>query len=541
MNEKKNIERLFQEKFKDFEAVPNEQIWVNIESKLKEKKKRHVIPFWWKLTGVAATLLIGFLITNALFFTDSNQINDVVNQDNNVPTNIQTNVKPLVKPLDKGVKSREEVVNNEAKVINNKSEQNNLSKRSLKSSERDSFKNSDVIVISSKKTEQKNGLVNDFTNKKQKPDSKVYPQSQLNNNQIETANLDKKQNSQQKHNLTEKTFGKNQIVDNNLDNKQNMNLVGSDVEKSSTNQETKTSKEEKGSKIAMEVKSVNAIKSSEVIVAKNKIQENKNSDTTKIAVVPNALEELLKEKEIQKKSEPKLNRWQVATNVAPIYFSSTTGGSPLDSKFESNDKEFEPSYSYGLGVNYALNKKWNIKTGVNTLAFEYNTNNVVIYQNMNASKIRNVKNNLQGSVLQVENKSATDSPELTLDAGTVKKFDGSLNQKMGYIEIPIEIGYKLIDKKIGVEIITGISSLFLNENSVSAVSSGQSIVIGEANNLNDFHFSGNLGFGFRYRFWKSFNANVNPMFKYQMNTFNTDSGNFKPYLFGLYSGVSYTF
>ena len=541
MNEKKNIERLFQEKFKDFEAVPNEQIWVNIESKLKEKKKRHVIPFWWKLTSVAATLLIGFLITNALFFTDSNQINDVVNQDNNVPTNIQTNVKPLVKPLDKGVKSREEVVNNEAKVINNKSEQNNLSKRSLKSSERDSFKNSDVIVISSKKTEQKNGLVNDFTNKKQKPDSKVYPQSQLNNNQIETANLDKKQNSQQKHNLTEKTFGKNQIVDNNLDNKQNMNLVGSDVEKSSTNQEIKTSKEEKGSKIAVEVKSVNAIKSSEVIVAKNKIQENKNSDTTKIAVVPNALEELLKEKEIQKKSEPKLNRWQVATNVAPIYFSSTTGGSPLDSKFESNDKEFEPSYSYGLGVNYALNKKWNIKTGVNTLAFEYNTNNVVIYQNMNASKIRNVKNNLQGSVLQVENKSATDSPELTLDAGTVKKFDGSLNQKMGYIEIPIEIGYKLIDKKIGVEIITGISSLFLNENSVSAVSSGQSIVIGEANNLNDFHFSGNLGFGFRYRFWKSFNANVNPMFKYQMNTFNTDSGNFKPYLFGLYSGVSYTF
>lgn len=541
MNEKKNIERLFQEKFKDFEAVPNEQIWVNIESKLKEKKKRHVIPFWWKLTGVAATLLIGFLITNALFFTDSNQINDVVNQDNNVPTNIQTNVKPLVKPLDKDVKSREEVVNNEAKVINNKSEQNNLSKRSLKSSERDSFKNSDAIVISSKKTEQKNGLVNDFTNKKQKPDSKVSPQSQLNNNQIETADLDKKQNSQQKDNLTEKTFGKNQIVDNNLDNKQNMNLVGSDVEKSSTNQETKTSKEEKGSKIAMEVKSVNAIKSSEVIVAKNKIQENKNSDTTKIAVVPNALEELLKEKEIQKKSEPKLNRWQVATNVAPIYFSSTTGGSPLDSKFESNDKEFEPSYSYGLGVNYALNKKWNIKTGVNTLAFEYNTNNVVIYQNMNASKIRNVKNNLQGSVLQVENKSATDSPELTLDAGTVKKFDGSLNQKMGYIEIPIEIGYKLIDKKIGVEIITGISSLFLNENSVSAVSSGQSIVIGEANNLNDFHFSGNLGFGFRYRFWKSFNANVNPMFKYQMNTFNTDSGNFKPYLFGLYSGVSYTF
>jgi hypothetical protein len=45
----------------------------------------------------------------------------------------------------------------------------------------------------------------------------------------------------------------------------------------------------------------------------------------------------------------------------------------------------------------------------------------------------------------------------------------------------------------------------------------------------------------RYRFLKSFNANLNPMFKYQFNTFSNDSGNFKPYLFGLYTGISYTF
>lgn len=40
MNDKKNIDRLFQEKFKDFEAVPDAQVWLNIETALKEKKTK---------------------------------------------------------------------------------------------------------------------------------------------------------------------------------------------------------------------------------------------------------------------------------------------------------------------------------------------------------------------------------------------------------------------------------------------------------------------------------------------------------------------
>ena len=35
MKEKKNIDRLFQEKFKDFEHTPKEDVWKNIAEKLK--------------------------------------------------------------------------------------------------------------------------------------------------------------------------------------------------------------------------------------------------------------------------------------------------------------------------------------------------------------------------------------------------------------------------------------------------------------------------------------------------------------------------
>lgn len=40
MKNSKNIDRLFQEKFKDFEATPNEKIWKNIESSLQEKEEK---------------------------------------------------------------------------------------------------------------------------------------------------------------------------------------------------------------------------------------------------------------------------------------------------------------------------------------------------------------------------------------------------------------------------------------------------------------------------------------------------------------------
>ena len=59
MKENKNIERLFQEKFKDFEANPPEDAWDVIASRIEKKKnKRRVIPFWFKAAGIAACLIV---------------------------------------------------------------------------------------------------------------------------------------------------------------------------------------------------------------------------------------------------------------------------------------------------------------------------------------------------------------------------------------------------------------------------------------------------------------------------------------------------
>ena len=101
MKDQKNIERLFQEKFKDFEATPPLGSWDAISSRLNEKKKKkRVVPFWFQLSGIAASLvIIGALIwnfqseENAIYNTNDETIVGVDNETNSRSENSETKLK----------------------------------------------------------------------------------------------------------------------------------------------------------------------------------------------------------------------------------------------------------------------------------------------------------------------------------------------------------------------------------------------------------------------------------------------------------------
>ena len=92
MSERKNIDRLFQEKFKDFEGNPSEDVWANIEAKLDQKKKRRIVPFWWKLSGVAAVFLLGFLVSKSIYDGGINTEDSIVKDSNSNKTEKTTTV-----------------------------------------------------------------------------------------------------------------------------------------------------------------------------------------------------------------------------------------------------------------------------------------------------------------------------------------------------------------------------------------------------------------------------------------------------------------
>ncbi len=510
MKENKNLDKLFQEKFKSLHYQPQEIVWKNIEEQLKEKKKKRVIPFWWKLSGIAAVLVLGLGLYNVV---DNNSSTKSVVDSNNNSINSTNSSNNKNDSNDRVIKNY-----NDAIVLDEESSKNNDSQVKISEEEKDNtLKNN---VLKSKRTNL--GIASSNKNKNKSSDKTNNNKAIVNNYELEKSKYELENDSyysnDTKNNsstIVNNQFENNTKISNNFNN--DKTIVNNKIEDKITSNEN--NKE----------------------ITKN-IEEIKKIDTTSIAsVVPNAMEELLIEKEKKTSKEPKLNRWQLSSNVAPIYFSSSSNGSPLDSKFKENTKQFNTNVGYGIGVKYALNKKIKIRTGVNSLIADYNTNEVVVYQNANASKIEHVDSNLRGSIIQIENKSLETLPTLEANGGLLKKYDSSLNQKIGYIEVPLELSYKIVDKKFGIEVIGGVSSLFLNQNEVSVITSGTELTIGKANNLNSFHFSGNLGLGLKYNLWKKIEAHVEPIFKYQVNTFNNDSGNFKPYIFGVYSGLSYTF
>ena len=97
MKPNKNIDRLFQEKLRDFEEMPPDIVWENIEAQLDGKKKRRIIPIWWRYAGVAVILLLLTFSGIQYFNSTNNGIeidNIIVDVDNNDTPLIDNNNKP---------------------------------------------------------------------------------------------------------------------------------------------------------------------------------------------------------------------------------------------------------------------------------------------------------------------------------------------------------------------------------------------------------------------------------------------------------------
>lgn len=514
MMERKKIDRLFQEKFKDFEVNPPEEIWNAIEAELNKKEKKRIIPLWWKFSGVAALLVVGTL----LYSTFSAE---------------KLNTKPEFKPDAKNVvlenlEDKETEKDSNCLKMNDNSD-NEIINKSINPVANPIRNNQTVTIVNENTT----NVANSSTTKK----SGKNPS--LNSWTKDENSLDLKQSEMKgdKEALVinnEKGTDSDQLFNNTIYNKSS-NSIQKIIPESNTGVVTITDKSQFDLNKYKTAEEINKIKGKDSAVV-NAIVE--------AAVEPNALEELLKEKEKEEKStEPKINRWLVTSAVAPVYFNSASNGSPIDSQFENNTKEYENNLTFGLGVQYALSKKVTVRSGLNQVSLGYNTNDVMYFASLGKSSTNNLNTTNGGASIIVMSKSA--ASEVSFDSfnegNALNTNEGILNQQMGYLEMPLELSYKIIDRKFGIQFIGGVSTLFLTENQVVVRSPGFEFELGEANNLNQVHFSSNVGIGFNYTFWKSFQANFEPMFKYQLNTFSNEAGNFKPYFIGLYSGISYRF
>lgn len=496
MSDKKHIDRIFQEKFKELDATPDKAVWDKIQKELSgEKKNRKVIPIWWKYAGIAAGLILLLTVGN-LFFNNSNKTPGIVDKDEQIDTTdiTKSNDTKIANSSDESDENNSEGVNNETSIPKPKSSNQQ---------ENESIKNE--LVTNS---DGSNSVIDNNPSITQKESNKNF----LVNNQNKKISEDI--NSTVKQPL------------NNIDNKAKEEFFN-------TNSEVLTENISDNQKLTKDIDPKDKIndKTNEQLVVE---QEKEKIPLTEEVIVNN--------EDINEEEKETINRWQIYPNIAPVYFNSLGKGSSLDDQFINNPKTGELNTSYGVNVGYSINEKITLKTGFNALALSYDTDNVILYQNIGArqfssSAFRNIE--VEDSGITMISASNVNALQVNSILGDNSK--AAISQRLDYFEIPLEVDYKLINKKVGVNLTGGFSTFFLRNNEVVSEFDGYNTYFGEATNINDISYSLNFGLGFNFPLSKRMNFNVDPKFKYQINTFKNTSGNFRPYIVGLYTGLNYKF
>lgn len=479
------FEKGLKDKLNEVEINPPKEAWDNIKGKLEQKRKKR-LAFWYRSAGVAAVLLLGLYLAQ---------------------TGLQNSFK-----------SNESITIEESK------------------DDPDNF-NSQQSQDAISNSKQSPALANDDT----KIDEKNYDEANaFQQNRSAVSSSKNTQNSPLTKNNASSTTESNLKTAHQFSTTQ--------IKKSKSNQELTILH---GVHDTINEKNANdELQLTPITIDQEEAIAEATSDS-----IPASKKDLVAEaKKIQEEQEEKpktakLKRWEIASSISPVYYNSFGNGSSIGEEFANNSKENLTQVSVGINLGYQIDKRWSIRAGFNKLSVGYDTQDIV-FSTVSSSSIeiqRHVEftNASNASFLNIHNKENFEAMRNAMEAeGFV--FDelflnGSLRQTISYFEIPVEARYQLLDRKFGIHLIGGFSSLILDDNELSMVNSNISSEIGRASNLNDWSFTANAGLGFSYGFNASLRLQIEPTLKYQLNPLSDNTGSFKPYIFGLYSGLSYRF
>lgn len=260
--------------------------------------------------------------------------------------------------------------------------------------------------------------------------------------------------------------------------------------------------------------------------------------------------------------------WAVGLSASPLYRFTPSGSSNADMEIAMNQmpSNYQTRVSGGVSVAYATGKKLDVITGLNYAELAQNGGQVALsflghnwlnersdvgfaaesYGNdaLPANNANNLVLNTQVGLaninLPVGASVATAKTMTALVPNATQNYD--YQQMARYIEVPLLLRYHLIESKLGVHVTGGVNSNILVDNSVRLEDDKTVVASGKIEGLRPLTWSSSLGLGVNYSLTDALDLNVEPMFKLQLNSLNSQSYfNTRPAAFGVYSGISYRF
>ncbi len=258
-------------------------------------------------------------------------------------------------------------------------------------------------------------------------------------------------------------------------------------------------------------------------------------------------------------------RWLVGAQATPAYSVDRSSHSRVYASNMINSSSVNPvDLAGGISVEYKTGKRLSVQSGIYYSGIGQSSGNSSGRQRDNlayanpGSGYFNTPVNIDAATNKVMMNSSAGVIELngvppsivlgtsladhSLVSNAVMLSDVQFIQNFEYLEIPVYLRYTLIDARFGLEMLGGFSSNFLIGNETYLQNSTGRSLVGSTQDMQTLNYSGTFGVGLRYRLSKHVFLNVEPRVKYFLNSLNSNSSvNYKPYTFGIYSGVSYEF
>jgi hypothetical protein len=253
------------------------------------------------------------------------------------------------------------------------------------------------------------------------------------------------------------------------------------------------------------------------------------------------------------------NRWSIAAMASPTYYSRiNSGGDELSSQLMSSEQPLF-SYSGGVSFSYKISKRVSIQSGLYYSSLGQKVDGINSFSGF--GQYNTSKGDHSFEVLTANGTVFTSNPDVFLSSNAADRivtaytkdvFDpkkaslapvsSSLSQNFSYLEFPVIVRYKIIDKTVGINLIGGLSYNLLVHNTVTTTLDGNVYPIGDTKGLNPLSLSSSFGMGMEYNLSGKFSLNLEPTFRYYLNPFSVSTGTFMhPFSFGIFSGVSYKF
>ncbi|TKG91123.1 PorT family protein [Puteibacter caeruleilacunae] len=503
MKDDLKFDKLMQSRLNNLELEPPGHIWENVDAAVSRRRR---VVVWWRSAGVAAAVIVLALVIGQLW----NQQGDISNVES-----IAQVEKEQSKEIEEAVSSED--ISSEKEV-----------------GEKDAVEGE--VVATDVQTESKQILLA---------------------KSIEAGNIEEKDSGSRGKVINNNLFDEireelSQLMPHQSDPMPIDNQLLADMEL----EQARKSKQETEDFLT---------EAEKIIVARNLQFMNMDKKVNKERKKEKKVEDL----QPRKQKERRTDIWSVGVQYGKSDPSNVSQGgrdyaaASYDSNAGSRNsvKELKVTNSMGVSVELRRSKRLSFSSGIFYSKFNQGTNGTTVRSNysalfsgkggLNAVETTATQWSTQSAWGRVNIKSPTNekvqsspmagAPE-DLFTANISYSTPVMDQQAEYLELPLMVRYRLVDKKVAFSVVGGMSANFLIGNNVYLGSGAARFNAGSTSDLKDISYSGTVGFGMNYGLFSNLSFNIEPKLKYFISPLSDNPHvDFQPWVVGIYAGINYTF